>query len=177
MTTEQSRLSARWKVGLATVALIGAGVSVLVAQSGGADLAVGGHLSNITQELRQLRLAFEGSAQTDVLVAVLAAQRERVTFTAGRLDAVRAELENLAKRAADLRIATAAAERSSGPAPLRPADPVSGAQAGQVRAELSRIALREGELRPLQVELTNTLRLEEAKLTELLVRLEQMYKR
>ena len=66
MTTERSRLSARWKVGVATVALVGAGVSVLVAQSGGADLAVGSHLSNITQELRQLRLAFEGSAQTAV---------------------------------------------------------------------------------------------------------------
>ena len=177
MTRDRSRLSARWKIGVATVALIGAGVSGLVAQSGGTDVAVGGHLSNITQELRLLRVAFEGSAQTDVLVAVLAAQRERVTFTAGRLDAVRAELEQLAKRAADIRMASATAERASGPAPLRPVDPVSGAQAGQVRAELTRIAQREAELRPLQVELTNTLRLEEAKLTELLVRLEQMYKR
>jgi hypothetical protein len=175
MITSSSR--AAW---CAALALTVAGAAAVIAQ-GRSDALDPGSLAGLTAEIRQLRLAVEESArsqiQTQALGVYLSVQQSRVAQVASRLDVSRRELDGMAVRGRQMAAEMANLENAL----PQVTDPKQRAEVEQqarvMKLELDSLALQEQQTRNREAELSQTLQLEEARWTEIISRLEPATKR
>ena len=160
-----------------TVAVLGAG-AVLMAQ--GASGSSGGSLSEVSAELRQLRLAIEEATrrqtQTQAMGVYLSVQQSRLLQVSARLDAARRELDTATGRSRD--IATELSNTED--ALARGAKPELKSQyemhARNLRQEMEKASVQLQQAQMRETELSQMLQSEEARWTDLITKLEALIK-
>lgn len=151
-----------------------------VAMAQGGTGASGGSLADVSAELRQLRLAIEEATrrqtQTQAMGVYLSGQQSRLLQVSARLDAARRELDAATGRSRD--IATELANTED--ALVRGAKPEAKShydmQARHLKQEMDKtsVVLQQAQMR--ETELSQMLQSEEARLRDLIVRLEALIK-
>lgn len=163
----------------ATILAVGCAAAVL-AQERNAVPDASGSLAALTAELRQLRLAVEESArsqvQTQALGVYLSVQQSRLLQVATRLDAARKELDTATVRSRE--IATQLTNIDDAlPRATEPRRVELEEANRQLKAEHASVGMQEQQARSREGELSQALQLEEARWSDLISRLEQLIKR
>jgi hypothetical protein len=173
-------ITTRTKIGLAAVAVIGAVGASALAQ--GLGPSPSGSLSELTAEVRQLRMVIQDAGrnqtQMQALNISLTAQHSRLTQVNSRLDAVTDELNKATEK-------SQAAAKGLLEIQTRMADPSTTAGdriqyeefLKNLKYQSSVAVEQESVLRTRQMELLNSFRQEEARWMELVGRLEAILKR
>jgi hypothetical protein len=164
------------------VVVLGLGCAVAVAAQDRSGVPVtGASLDTLTAELKQLRVAVEeltrSQTQTQALGVYLSVQQSRMLQVSARLDAARKDLDVAAIRSRDLAGQLVNIEEQ-----LRTVtEPDHRAQlenaVRQLKYEQGTVSLQEQQARAREVELYQTLQVEEARWNDLISRLEQLTKR
>lgn len=163
-------------------AILAVGCAAAVLAQGRNDVSdAGGSLAALTAEVRQLRLAVEESArsqvQTQALSAYLSAQQSRVVQVATRLDAARRDLDAVSVRSREIATQLANIEDDL----PRATDPKQRAQLEDadrnLKSEQRTVGFQEQQARNREGELSQAQQLEDARWTDLVSRLEQLIKR
>jgi hypothetical protein len=156
-------------------------VAAVVAQGGSNTPDAGGSLAALTAEVRQLRVAVEESArsqvQTQALGVYLSVQQSRVLQVSARLDAARRDLDAMTVRSRDIATQLATIDDEL----PRVTEPTKRAALEDMNRELKTqqgtFGLREQQARSREGELSQELQVEDARWTDLISRLDQLIKR
>ena len=132
--------------------------------------------------MHQLRLAIEESTraqtQTQAIAVYLSVQKDRIFQVSARLDALRKDIEAAAAETQKLADGIARSTRAIGD-PTNPSEVRSELEAriADLKAQMTRAANHEQNLRNQEAQISQTLQAEEGRWTELIDRLEQVIKR
>ena len=141
----------------------------------------GGSLTALTEELRQLRLAVEESArsqvQTQALGVYLSVQQSRLLQVTTRLDAARRDLDTATARSRQIATALSSIEDALPGATERQERARLESQNRDLKEEQVRVSVAEQQARNRETELSQAMQLEDTRWSDLISRLEQVIKR
>ena len=167
------------RLGLALAAILILGGVVAWAQQ--AAPGVEGSLAALTAEVRALRGAVEESGrrqtETQAMGVDLAAQQNRMTQLAQRLEGIRTQLAGVQKESAQAASMVTAAQEAIASSPNAQERQAAVEMLAAFKRQAAQTAEQEQRLRARELELYQTIQQDEARWTELIGRLETIIRR